>query len=143
MKIKPFIYFYRECKDAIDLYIRAFGAKATHIVKFSEYYPAHILTEQNKDWICVANLKIGDDVFKISDTLKKLHEGLRCCIEIVMDTDDILRAYDVLSKEGTVRELIQEMRFGAFSTECYTSVIDKFGVQWEMCGDGWNNLMSL
>lgn len=135
MKVRPYIYFYGECQDAVDLYSKAFKTNPKGIMRFSDVPPnpnMPPLPEEQKNWIIQATIQLGDDLIRLSDSFqKKNREGSPVCVSIEGSIDEIRHAFSVLEEDGKVLNPLAK----TFFSPCYGSLIDKFGVQWELAAD--------
>lgn len=133
MNIRPYIIFKGDCQDAIDLYEAAFNSKVTEIMRFKDV-PADpentMITEDMSEWVMMAELPMGDNFIRLSDTVGEFNDAKseRISISVESDEDMIKKAFNVLSEDGNVGMPLQKT---FFSTQ-FGIVHDKFGVVWTL-----------
>ncbi|WPC43409.1 VOC family protein [Clostridium sp. JS66] len=135
VKVRPYIYFYGECEEAVNLYSKAFKTKAKNIMRFSDIPPNSNmppLSEKQKNWIIQATIQLGDNLIRLSDSLEKINkDGSLVCICVEGNVDEIQHAFSTLKEGG---EVLTPLARTFFST-CYGSLIDKFKVHWELSAE--------
>lgn len=132
MKVRPYIYFHGECQGAVDLYSKAFKTEAKGLMRFSDI-PSNPnmppIPEEQKSWIIQATIQLGDNLIRLSDSFQKTNrEGSLVCISVEGSIDEIKDAFSVLEEGGKVLNPLAK----TFFSPCYGSLIDKFGVHWEL-----------
>ena len=130
MKIDPYLHFNGNCAEAIALYEKAFNAKASHIMKYSET-PAkegYIPPPGTENWLGHATLPIGDTGLMLCDVPEMgCNFGNGVSLHVTMDNIDSAKAaFEILKEGGEVGMELQK----TFWSECFGSLIDKFGVGW-------------
>jgi PhnB protein len=135
MKVKPYIYFHGECQNALDLYSKAFKTQAKGIMRFGDI-PSNPsmppLPEEQKNWIIQATIQLGDNLIRLSDSFKKTNtEGSLVCISVEGSINEVQYAFSVLEEGGKIINPLSK----TFFSPCYGSIIDRFGVQWELAAD--------
>lgn len=134
MQIRPYLSFYGECQEAIELYTRAFKTEVSEIMRFSDIPPSSDnpieLKEDQKDWILQATIPFGDNFMRLSDGFREINDVSTERIGIVVETseDIVSNAFEVLSEEGKIDMPLQE----TFFSPAYGIVYDKFGVMWNL-----------
>lgn len=139
MKVRPYIYFYGECQNAVDLYSKAFKTQAKGIMRFGDIPPnpnMPPIPDEQKNWVMQATIELGDNLIRLSDSFQKTNlEGSRVSITIEGSTEEIKHAFSVLEEDGKVINPLSK----TFFSPCYGSLIDKFGVQWELASEVQEN----
>jgi PhnB protein len=113
------IYFDGQCKEAIDLYIRAFGGSIETIIPKSD----------QDDLIVHAEILIHNQLLMLNDFGNNAgfakSGGYQLCVKF--DTvDDLNKAYSILEEGSTVISAMQETDYSV----CVIRFIDKFDVRW-------------
>lgn len=131
MKIVPTLNFGGNCREAIQLYEKAFGGKITCLITYRQandpaYMP--LLTEAQKDWVYHAELMLDDQRIIMSD-----HADIQftTCysnfLTLMYDTkEQVQQAYELL-KEGS--QTIYPMEATPYSS-CRVVFVDRFGIRW-------------
>ena len=131
MQITPTLNFGGTCREAIQMYKKAFEGKITCLISYREandpaYMP--LLSEEQKDYIYHAELVLGNQRIIMSDHLDI--EFTVCYsnfLTIMYDTkEEVQRAYEVM-KAGS--KTIYEMEATPYSS-CRVVFVDKFGIRW-------------
>jgi PhnB protein len=134
MQAMPYINFRGECREAIYLYTRAFGAEVKEVSLFEDIPQTPEgsvkVLEPRQQLILHAILKLGDGMVRVSDCMGKLNDRVseRLSIAIVCSPDEVQHAFSVLSEEGKVGIPLQK----TFFSPCHCVVIDKYGVMWNI-----------
>lgn len=132
MQIRPYLTFKGECQEAIDIYCKAFNTKVSQIMRFSDIPPNpnsdFSIPQEQKDWVLQATLELGDNFIRMSDCTGELNnkETETIAIAVECSTEEVKRAFEVLSEEGRVGVALQE----TFFSPCHGVVFDKFGIMW-------------
>ena len=124
------IYNNGQCASAIATYEKAFGAKLTEIIRYSECDPVEFKhDESQKDCIMNAQLKIGNQTILVCDDVTnktKLGDNLQMVLEF--DTDDaVIAAYNALL-DGAIN-LTPPHNTGYSS--CVAGLTDAYGIPWQ------------
>ncbi len=131
MKITPTLNFGGSCREAIELYAKAFNGKIACLVTYRQandpaYMP--LLTEEQKDYVYHAELMLDGQRIIMSD-----HADIefQVCysnfLTIVYDTkEEVQRAYECM-KEGS--QTIYPMEATPYSS-CRVVFVDRFGIRW-------------
>lgn len=134
--ISPAIHFSGGiCKEAIDFYERVF--KGTN--KFIDYdkdAPADsgiTVTENTKDHVMHAGLTICGTQINFSDTNESVDPGNMICLNVFFKNEtEVCEAYEGLREGG---KIIVELGPQFFSP-MYGSIVDKYGVKWQLISEG-------
>lgn len=131
MKIVPTLNFGGKCREAIQLYEKAFGGQITCLITYREandpaYMP--LLSEDQKDYIYHSELVLGGQRIIMSDHVDI--EFTTCYanfLTLMYDTkEEVQRAYAVM-KEGSTT--IYEIGATPYSS-CRVVFVDRFGIRW-------------
>ena len=118
MRVNPYILYNGNCAEAVALYEKAFSVKAE--------------IEVAKNLVGHAEFKIGSDVIMLCDSEEAVKVGDNIMISIRFDENEktlATEAFDILKEEG---EVIMELGETSWS-KCFGLLVDKFGIQWNMC----------
>ena len=131
MKITPTLNFGGTCREAIQMYERAFGGKINCLITYREandpeYMP--LLNENQKDYIYHAELMLGNQRIIMSDHVDiEFQTCYSNFLTIMYDTkEEVQRAYEIM-KEGS--KTIYKMEATPYSS-CRVVFVDKFGIRW-------------
>ncbi len=131
MQITPTLNFGGTCREAIQMYEKAFEGKITCLISYREandpaYMP--LLNDAQKDYIYHAELVLGNQRIIMSDHVDI--EFTVCYsnfLTIMYDTkEEVQRAYEIM-KEGS--KTIYKMEATPYSS-CRVVFVDKFGIRW-------------
>lgn len=131
MQVTPTLNFGGNCREAIQMYEKAFEGKITCLVTYrdandSAYMP--LLNEEQKDYIYHAELMLGNQRIIMSDHVDiEFSVCYSNFLTIMYDTkEEVQRAYEVM-KEGSTT--IYKMEATPYSS-CRVVFVDKFGIRW-------------
>jgi PhnB protein len=129
--ISPTIHFPGNCNEAIVYYEKAFKVTQKQ-VSFYRDAPSNsgmTITEDMLDLVMHASLTICGTEFNCSDTQEKVVVGNMILFNVFMETEDEVRnAFETLKIDGDV---IIDLGPQFFS-KLYGSVVDKFGIKWQL-----------
>lgn len=127
MRILPHILIGGNCKDAIDLYIHAFGARVERIITFGD---VGFGPESEKDLIMNAQIDIQGHKFQLADHKPEtISGGNQIYFTIFVNTENEVR--EIYNRVGKGGKVVMEPKKTYFS-DCHCAVIDKFGIMWEI-----------
>ena len=134
MQARPYITFKGECREAMELYTRAFNTQVYDVSLFEDVPQTadgslEILAPQSQ-WILQATIKFGDSYIRLNDCLCELNDAPseRVAIAVECSEDEVKHAFAVLSEQGKVGIPLKQ----TFYSRCAGVVIDKFGVMWNL-----------
>lgn len=134
MKVSPYITFRGQCREAIELYTRAFNAEVKDVTLFEDIPQTaegsiEVLQPQ-KQWILQAALEFGGGVIRLNDCLGGLNESPseRVSVSVECSEDEVRRAFAALSEQGSVGIELNK----TFYSPCAGVVFDKFNVMWNL-----------
>lgn len=129
--ISPAIHFSGNCKEAIEFYEEVFQATDKHI-EFYHNAPSNSgmnITEATKDYVMHAGMTICGTHVNFSDTTDPVLAGNMICLNVFFQTSDqVVHAYERLKEGG---KIIVELGPQFFSS-MYASVVDRYGVNWQL-----------
>lgn len=130
MKFIPYLNFYGKAQEVLEFYKEALDGEIMDIMRYRDETTMNG-PEEIGEWILHSGMIVNGEVIYVSDILNKdLHkEGNNISIMIDCDTEEQIRKYfDKLSKGGTINKPLEHTFWGAL----YGSLIDKFGVNWDL-----------
>src|SRR4051794_37325953 len=137
LKLIPYLVMNGNAREAIDFYQKALNAEVLFTQSFGEMpeNPEFPLPEDAKNLVSHATIKVGETELMFSDTFPGQPHSSGTQVTICITTDDAERAkqmFDALKQEGQVTMPLQE----TFFSPAYGSVIDKFGVYFQISTEG-------
>ena len=131
----PLFQFDRQCEEAIELYKKAFGAKVDVFMRFSDANPQDWSCDNadDKNLIYHAQMTIGDRRIILCDNLfNNLPRGHSIYpVMTFKNADEVKAAYNVLADGATI---VSPMT-GTTYSNCTVSLVDKFGIFWDLMVD--------
>jgi len=136
-KVVPILCFAGQASQAIDFYVKVFGAKFKEKLTYAEMNLADgELKEEHKNYIAHSEIVIGGQSVYLSDdgdAAEKRTEisGNAFLVDLLVhfDTDEELKAaYEVLSEGANVTVPLMSQTY--CSLTC--TLIDKFGGRWQL-----------
>jgi len=137
-KVEPIIIFAGQANEAIELYVKAFGAVVKEKLLFSEANPKDWQAkEEDMDLVYHSQIKIGRQIIMLADDADAVRNGVvkttgnSFLIDLLVHfgTDEELKtAYEILSEGGTVTSPLVSQTY--CSLTC--ALIDKFGGRWQL-----------
>ncbi|MCH5269592.1 MAG: VOC family protein [Lachnospiraceae bacterium] len=131
MQIVPTLNFGGTCREAIQMYQRAFDGEITWLITYQDandpaYMP--LLNEEQKEYIYHAELMLGNQRIIMSDHVDiEFQTCYSNFLTIMYDTkEEVQRAYEIM-KEGS--KTIYPMEATPYSS-CRVVFVDKFGIRW-------------
>ena len=137
VRLIPYLVMDGNAKEAIDFYKKVFDAQVLFSQTFGEMpeNPEFPMPEEAKERIGHASLRIGETELMFSDTFP----GQPCQsgdqVTICISTNDAGRSrqiYEALQQGGKVAMPLQK----TFFSPAYGSVVDKFGVTFQIFTEG-------
>lgn len=131
MQIVPTLNFGGTCREAVQMYQRAFGGKITCLITYGEaddpaYNP--ILKDDQKDWIYHVEISFANQRIIASDNIDiPFQTSYATFLTVMLDTkEEVQRAYEIM-REGS--RTIYPMEATQYSS-CRVVFVDKFGLRW-------------
>jgi PhnB protein len=131
MPVEPYLFFEGRCKEALDFYTKALGAKVEMMMRYSESPeapPPGKLPPGSEQKVMHAVLRIGDARVMASDGLcsgKPDFGGFSLCVTAPKEAD-AKRMFDALADGGQVEMPLSK----TFYSPCFGMVTDRFGIGW-------------
>lgn len=131
LKVTPTFNFHGQCEEAINLYSRAFDAKVSFLMRYSDAderdWKIPLSVEQS-NFIYHAEMFIGNQRIFLSDIIEfNLIKSTSLSLTITFEnSEEVKKAYEVLKDGCTV---IYPMHSTTYSS-CIVVFIDKFGFRW-------------
>ncbi|WP_416825113.1 VOC family protein [Ectobacillus polymachus] len=137
LKLIPYLVMAGNAREAIDFYQKALNAEILFSQSFGEMpeNPEFPLPEDAKELISHATLKVGETELMFSDTFPGQPHSSGTQVTICITTDDAEKSrqmFDALKQDGQVTVPLQK----TFFSPAYGSVIDKFGVGFQIFTEG-------
>ncbi len=131
MQIVPTLNFGGNCRDAIQMYEKAFHGKIACMITYGEANdPAYIplLKENQKDYIYHSELVLENQRIIMSDHVDiEFQTCYSNFLTIMYDTkEEVQRAYEIM-KEGS--KTIYPLEATPYSS-CRVVFVDRFGIRW-------------
>jgi PhnB protein len=129
--VVPTIHFAGNCKEAINFYENAFKITEKEILYYKDapQNSKMIITKKMLNSVMHASITICGTKFNCSDNFDNLIQGNMILFNVMMDSEeDVTHAFKQLSIDG---KIVVELGPQFFS-KLYGSVIDKFGVKWQI-----------
>ena len=131
LRVTPNFHFSGRCRQAMELYRRAFGAEITELLTNADADPRDYTALEGEECLVYhAEMRIGEQRIMLSDD-----PGLTLPVEnplslvVTFETaDEVRNAYEILAKDG---EILQPLHKTTYSS-CAVSLRDRFGMRWEL-----------
>jgi PhnB protein len=133
MNLEMFLNFDGNCKEAIEFYAKVFRIEIGNVMTYADTPPSegYEVPEADKDKIMYAGLPFNNMVLMCMDVPGDYPFilGNNISPTINLETkDEVKRVFEELSADGTI--LMEPKK--TFFSELYASVIDKFGINWQI-----------
>ena len=130
MQIQPYLGFNGNCQEAVEFYADVFGTDIPEIILFGDMLPEPAVTElEDRSDKVVIRAELESNKYHLSRSkAQDLHQEKMTLVIFSDDLDEITGLYDKLKAGGTVEMELQE----TFWSKVYGSLIDKFGVGWQL-----------
>ena len=132
MKVRTYLNFGGNCREALQFYAKHLGGKITAMSTFADMPPQPQAPEAHpqipKDAILHARITLGDTEVMASDAPPNVYQPMRSAyLALGVDSnDEAERIYKALSAGGETFMPIQE----TFFAHRFAQLRDKFGVNW-------------
>jgi len=132
MRISPYVSFGGNCAEAIAFYEKAFNVKA-EVVRYKDAPPdsGYQLAEGSENLVMHAQFQLDNEMIMLCDMPPEHPIKAGDNIAIMVEFENILTAktvFDALKVDGIVSMELQE----TFWSKCFGSLIDKFGIIWNI-----------
>jgi len=137
MKLRPYLNFGGNCRDALRFYEKQLGGKITSMSTFADMPPhpggAEGGPAMPKDAILHARIVIGDIDVMASDAPAGIYKPMRSAyLTLSVDSnEEAERIFKVLSEGGETFMPIQE----TFFAHRFAMMRDRFGISWMVIHD--------
>lgn len=132
LQITPNLHFNGQCKQAIQLYKDALGAQVKTLLCESDANPKDwVAKDDTKDLVYHCEMFIGSQRIMLNDNTDPQAQSLNHAMSLVItfdSADEVKSAYSLLSDGCTI---IHPMQSTTYSS-CFVSLIDRFGIRWEL-----------
>lgn len=132
MPVTPNLHFSGTCAEAIEWYRDAFGAEVLCLLKNSDADPADYQADsQYADFVYHAELSICGSRVMMSDLAGESGHaaGNSCSLVVTFDSaEEVLRAFEKLKAGAEIFSPVEQSTYSS----CFVSLIDKFGMRWEL-----------
>ena len=138
-KVVPFLNFAGQANQAMELYVKAFGARIIVRLTYADMNPADAINEmkdEHKGFIGYSEVEIKGQIVSLYDDSNAAENytevsGNAFSIDLLVhfDSDDELKtAYEILGDGGTITTPLMSQTY--CSLTC--GLIDKFGGRWQL-----------
>ena len=128
----PNLHFKGNCKQAIELYKKAFGAEAINFIKYADANPQDFsINDGNQsDMVYHSEIVIGTNRLMLNDTADDSYQtGDSLSLLVHFDTsNEIKAAYEILSEDAVIISPMKSQTYCAH----FASLIDKYGIRWDL-----------
>lgn len=136
LKIAPYIVLDGNCADAVAFYEKVLGANNLGVQRFGDKPDlGHPVPDEAKDRVLHAALEFDGQMLLFSDTFpgNPYKQGDQLTIALMTkDLERLSSIYNGLSDGGQVVMELQE----TFWSPSFGMVRDKFGITWQLSGEG-------
>ena len=133
--IIPNLHFKGNCKQAIELYKKAFGAEVKVLLHYADANPQDFIMndENQRDLVYHSEVIIGNNRLMLNDTTDDtFHIENSLSLLVHFDTnDELITAYGILSDGATIISPMESQTYCAY----FASLIDKYGMNWELMAE--------
>ena len=129
MTFVPTLNFNGKCREAMEMYQRAFSGEVTALLTYGEVNdPAYPLKEDQKDWNYHGELTFGNQRIIMSDHVDMQFDVCYTCfLTAMMDTkEQVAAAWEVMKEGSTVIYPLE----ATFYSSARVVFVDRFGIRW-------------
>jgi len=138
LTLTPGLGFRGQCKEAIALYEKAFGAELLTKLLYSDANPKDLqYKEEEKDFIFYSEMVIGNQLISLGDDsggiLDESTKGKASAISLLVEFESVEAleaAYQVLAEGATIVTPLNNT--GTTYCSGYVSLVDQFGIHWDL-----------
>ncbi|PIC63740.1 hypothetical protein CSV79_10400 [Sporosarcina sp. P13] len=133
ISLNPYLLFDGNTKEAVYFYEKALGGKVIGIMTFGDMPadPNHPLTEDMKDRVMHAHLKVGEADLMFSDTYEGMPYQPGNSIQLAIHPKEKARAEGIFAALADGGQVIMPLQKTDWSP-LYGQVKDKFGVTFQV-----------
>ncbi|XMB85339.1 VOC family protein [Mycoplasmatota bacterium WC44] len=132
MIVTPNFHFRGNCKEALELYKEVFGISILCIYENKDANPLDYTTDAKfSEHVYHAEVVLGNTRFMMSDVSEEMEHTTGNSLSLVItfdNADEVKKAYDTLKDNAIILTPIQSTTYSS----CFVSLIDKFGIRWEL-----------
>jgi len=132
MIVTPNFHFRGNCKEAIELYKKVFDINILCMLQNKDANPIDYISDnKDSDYVYHAEVMLGNTRLMMSDVSAENEHtpGNSLSLVITYDTaDEVKKAYGLLNDEAIILAPMQSTTYSS----CFVSLIDKFGMRWEL-----------
>lgn len=139
MQIIPTLNFGGNCREAIQMYEKAFGGKINCLITYKEANdPAYnpLLKENQKEYIYHGELLIGNQRIIMSDHVDiQFTTCYSNFLTIMYETkEEVQHAYAIMKEDSKTIYQIEATQYSS----CRVVFVDKFGIRWGLMTEQTN-----
>ncbi|MCI3921014.1 VOC family protein [Paenibacillus sp. TRM 82003] len=137
IRLNPYLNFDGNTKEAVYFYEKALGGKVLGLLRFGDMPadPNYPMSDDMKDRIMHAHLKIGDSDLMFSDTFPGMSVQPGDAVQIAIHPQDETRAKEIFAALEDGGQVVMPLQKTDWSP-LYGIVKDKFGVTFQVNVDG-------
>lgn len=128
--IGHYLMFNNNCKEALEIYEKAFGAKVLHKQTYGDMppNPDFPIAEEDRELVLNARFEIAGTVIMASDVGQfSADKGSNMYVTVTTkDKELVTKAWEMLKEGGEVVNDLEPV----FFAELHGSMRDKFGIGW-------------
>jgi len=132
LKITPNMHFRGQARQAIELYKQAFNAEVKVLFCNSDANPADdtVEDETQNDLVYHAEIYIGTQRVTLTDAPDDPPPNTHpVSLLVTFETaEDVKNAYEIIKDGATIIYPVQTTTYSS----CFVSLVDKFGMRWEL-----------
>lgn len=130
MIVTPNFHMNGNCREAIQFYQKALGAKIISIYSNRDANPQdYQVKPEEKDFIYHAEIMIGNQRIMMTDDLSDFPPKGNT-LSLVITFDSIEKVKNAFEGFSNACHIISPMQKTTYSS-CFVSLLDKFGMRWE------------
>ena len=129
MVFVPTLNFNGKCREAMEMYQKAFSGRITGLLTYGEVNdPAYAITDEQKDWIYHGELTLGAQRIIMSDHVDMQFDVCYTCfLTVMMETkEQVAAAWEVMKEGCTVIYPLE----ATFYSSARAAFVDRFGIRW-------------
>jgi len=131
-QITPNFHFLGNCKEAIEFYKKIFDVKILCMLRHEDANPIDYTSDaEYLEHVYHAEIMIGDCRLMMSDITEENEHtsGNSLSLVVTFDTaDEVKKAYSFFKEDAVILAPMQSTTYSS----CFVSLIDKFGMRWEL-----------
>lgn len=136
MQLQPYLSFNGNCQEAMEFYADVFGTDNPEVILFGDRLAQPEAVDQDRCDKLVIHADLEPNKRGRLSRSLDIQKNKMTLVIFSDDLEEIKTLYYKLKAGGTVEMELQE----TFWSKAYGSLIDKFGVGWQLnYDDGWTN----